>query len=292
MPGQEIAVDHGRDTQGAGLFDRTDLGGHFPGGVHQLRRADGAQGLGGAGRADPENLQQVLRPGRMHLRVIGARRCRALRIGFVEQPACAGNAHQRRDRYGAGGFAEQGDVIRIPAEGLDVLLNPFQGSHLVPQAHVRVEGPLRRRIRAEVHKPQGADAVVQGYVENITVPHDIGAAVGGFGGGTRAESAPVEINEHRTQRFRGLQRGRHVEREAVLVHGHPAAGPGQIGRLGLWRDRAEGRTVPDAAPAFGRLRCTQPQFPHRRGGIRNAPPGPHAVLDNSLHQPVAGLNHQ
>ena len=58
----------------------------------------------------------------------------ALADGFVEQSACERRRHQDPDGHGAGGFAEQGDVVGVTAERGDVGFDPAQCRELILQA--------------------------------------------------------------------------------------------------------------------------------------------------------------
>lgn len=54
----------------------------------------------------------------------------------MEQPFRFRRGHQRQHAARPGGFAKQRDVGGIPAEGVDILLNPLQGGNLIEQREI------------------------------------------------------------------------------------------------------------------------------------------------------------
>ena len=59
-----------------------------------------------------------------------------MRDGPTEEPGRPGHGQQGGDRSTTGGFAEDGDAVRVAAEGADVLRHPFQRGDLIEQTAV------------------------------------------------------------------------------------------------------------------------------------------------------------
>jgi hypothetical protein len=57
--------------------------------------------------------------------------------GAVEEAPRPGRAEQGRDAHGPGGLTEEGDVLGIAAEAIDVFVHPLERSDLVAHAEVR-----------------------------------------------------------------------------------------------------------------------------------------------------------
>ena len=55
----------------------------------------------------------------------------ALRDCPMKQPGCGRRNHELGNRLATGGFAEDGDVVRVTAEGGDVAFHPPEGFDLV-----------------------------------------------------------------------------------------------------------------------------------------------------------------
>src|SRR2546427_6607674 len=62
--------------------------------------------------------------------------CPTLGNNSAEQTCGAGHRQQRGDAKGASRLAENGDVIRVAAEGSNVVLHPCEGGNLVEHTKV------------------------------------------------------------------------------------------------------------------------------------------------------------
>ena len=79
---------------------------------------------------------------------------------LVEQSGSCGGLQQGIGFPAPAGLPENGHIVRVPAEGVDVPLNPFQGLHKVCDASVdRVIVPFA--VGGEVQIPQNIQPVVQ-----------------------------------------------------------------------------------------------------------------------------------
>jgi hypothetical protein len=99
-------------------------------------------------------------------------------------------------------LAEDGDVVRIAAEALDVALHPSQGEDLILEAEV-ARGRLRRPLGAERRMSQEAElpeTIVEAHHHHTGALHQV-ARIGGsveleaFAGG---EAATVNPHHHRS----------------------------------------------------------------------------------------------
>ncbi len=168
-------------------------------------RRNGGECLGG--RLDPEPSGQFAghrpcRCGGQHL-MPGA----TLGDGPAEAARRSGHRQEGHHRHGPGGHAEHGDVVRVPAEGPDVRLDPVERGELV-------EDPPVRRAVVQEEEALAPEPVVEGHADHAVAGEAV-AVVPGDAARPVPEGAAVDPHHDRQSR-RTRVRGPHVEVQAVL----------------------------------------------------------------------------
>jgi len=141
----------------------------------------------------------------------------ALRDRPPEQARRQRAGQQRGDRPGPGRLAEDGDLVRVTAEGGDVVADPLQRGHLVEQAAVGGR-PL------ELGEPLDACAVVEGDHHQIALAREAAAVVAGGVGRSHLVGATVDPHHDRPAGGRVGRRRPDVEGQPVVV-GRLRSGP-------------------------------------------------------------------
>ena len=180
--------------------------------------------------------------------------------------------------HGTGALAHDGHILRISAEGLDIVLHPADRGHLVIESVVAGKAGFLLQLGQayKAHRPQ---AVVKGHADDsLGGPHRAVKML--FVTAAAGKTAAVDIDQHR-QLIPGLGGigGKHVEEQAVLAVGIGLA----LAELvviedlfqillfvikcpGLIRAAAVRRGIVDALPAGDLHRI----LPSARGGIADA----------------------
>ena len=175
----------------------------------------------------------------------------------LEQSGGQRGAQQERDRGAASRFAEDGDVVRVPAEPGDVVANPVQCCDLIAQSDVRdLTGQCEEALRPE--------SVVDGDQDDA-VARERDAVEGGGGARADHEPAAVDVDHHRKPTRAGVGCP-DVEIEVVAVSGDPSRSDqrrqirvsGVQSRLGCGSAVTGG--VPGPCPSFGRARGCESAF--------------------------------
>ena len=154
---------------------------------------------------------------------------RALCDGFREQAASRRRCHQVHDAQSARGFAGDGHVGRISAEGADVLLNPFEPLDLIEQCVIA--GYSERRLFAQLRMRQPAEDTQP----KVDRDHDdalagkLCAVIQGVPARTRSKSASVYPEKDR--RIARIGGSPDIQRQAVLAHRHRNPGVDALARV-------------------------------------------------------------
>ena len=123
--------------------------------------------------------------------------------GFVEQAVAKRGSHQGTNAHGACGLAEDGDVVRVAAEGANVVLYPLQSRKFVQQAVVAAGAMFRLGAQCRVgEKSPRSKAVVDAHYDH-TLACQLGAVEDRRMGKSNAMGATMEPNHHR-QRLLGM----------------------------------------------------------------------------------------
>src|SRR5690606_41987587 len=163
-----------------------------------------------------------------------------------------------QDTMTAGGFTEDGHVIRVAAETGDVVLDPAQGFLLVHQPKVAAI-MLKPRVGKEAQQTQ---TVVQGDDDDILV-YQAGRVILTA---AAAENERAAMHPHHDRQVFTLGRGIDVELQTVLVTGSRSCGGAGLRTFG-----SEVFTqLLDAIELVSRLGWSKTQIAHRRLGIRDA----------------------
>ena len=114
-------------------------------------------------------------------------------MALVKRPLVSGEAICALTDIGAGGLAEEGDVVGVAAEGCDVAADPGDGGGLVHQAVVAggVVGRLGGEF-GEGEEAEDAEAVVHGDDDDAAMREELAvlAILGGAAGGEAAAVDP------------------------------------------------------------------------------------------------------
>ena len=141
----------------------------------------------------------------------------ALADGPVEQAGSTGGGHQRQHLPTAAGFTEDGDIVRIPAKGGDVVLHPLQSRN---QIHLTV-------VAGAVVTALGTQIGVRDITERpeTMVHRNLYHALAGQClrvverpgvAGQGSEATPMEPDHH--WQLVGVLGCRHVEVQGVFTH--------------------------------------------------------------------------
>src|SRR5258708_6082994 len=134
--------------------------------------------------------------------------CSTLGDGPAEETSCARHREEGGNTHAASRLAKDGDVLRITAEGSDVLLHPDEGRDLVEQAEV---GALVTQVEEAVH----AETVVDGHADH-SVSGEATAIIIGYG--TRPVRKSTAMNpDHDWEPNSPKVRGPDIEVQAVLA---------------------------------------------------------------------------
>src|SRR5260370_10949788 len=134
--------------------------------------------------------------------------CSTLGDGPAEETSCARHREEGGNTHAASRLAKDGDVLRITAEGSDILLHPDEGRDLVEQAEV---GALVTQVEEAVR----AEAVVDGHADD-SVAGEATAIIIGYG--TRPVRKSTAMNpDHDGQPDPAEVRGPDIEVQAVLT---------------------------------------------------------------------------
>ena len=210
-----------------------------------------------------------------------AERSAALRDGAVEQALRLRRRAQHADGDAAGRFAEDRHLVRIAAEGRDVLLHPLQAGDQVLQAIV-ARNVMRRlgaqlRVRQETER---SDAVGDADQDHA-FPGQMLTVVDRGRGGAEGEPAAIDPDQHGHAVGGGLRGRPYVQIQAILAHARPGARP-------LDRIRGELGGRPHALPLRGGLRCAPAEVAHRRRGEWDAAVDGQILLGHALDEAVSG----
>ncbi len=234
------------------------------------------------GRRGAELALAQLR-GRDHVGALGDR--------FRKQPARRRGRHQVHDAQRAGGFADDGHVVRVAAEGCDVPLHPFQRRDLV-------EKPV---IPRHAVRRFGAQFGMRQIAQNAkpVVDRDDHRAARGKSGAVvelaagRAPDQRSAVDPHDDRRTARVLRCPHVQRQAILAGLPDLVGIDAFGAAGrLDRSQAEARRVARLAPrrhGHGRLPAA---VAHRRQRVWNALEELHAVMGHAPKWTAGSVHHR
>src|SRR5260370_29080672 len=109
--------------------------------------------------------------------------CSTLGDGPAEETSCARHREEGGNTHAASRLAKDGDILRITAEGSDVLLHPDEGRDLVEQTEV---GALVTQVEEAIH----AEAVVDGHADH-SVAGAANAIIVGHGTTPVRKSTPI-----------------------------------------------------------------------------------------------------
>ena len=186
-------------------------------------------------------------------------------VGLVD-PQETGDAHPTRR------LAEEGDVVRVATEDVDVLAHPVERGHLVGKTPVPGSGPL---LAVEPLLPvllecgmgeeaECTEAVVDRDEHHIAVACEHPAAVETSRPRAGEERAAVDPDHHRTALGVGGG-GPDVEAEAILGDHLGIAAERELDQaLRLRGDRTEAIAVADTRPGFRWRRRAPPTLTRRR----------------------------
>ncbi len=200
----------------------------------------------------------------------------ALGDGALEQTLRQGRGLKDGDRCRAGRLAEDGDAVRIAAEGRDILLHPLQRRDLVEDALVAVDLALGGQFGMR-EEAEDAQTIVQRHHDDAVTRH-VHAVIERLLGRTAVIAAAMDPYHDRKRLALGLRRRPDVEVEAVFAFGE--GDPGRRLPAGL----RESRRRAHARPRHDRLRRAPAQIADRRRGIGDAEPDAHAVLACAFDQ--------
>ncbi len=204
----------------------------------------------------------------------------------MEQPRGRGHGQQRRHAHGAGGLAEDRDLVGVTAERGDVVAHPLERGDLVEQPAVARAGELRIEV-AEVEEAERAEAVVEGDEHDAVA----GRTTCRRSSGDEPEpiSNPPPWIHTMTGRDPVERRGPDVQVEAVLV---PLLGVTAEERVHDRRvlrcDRAERVGGTDVVPGLDRLRWPEAQLADRRCGERDAGEAGDPAVPGAAQRAVGG----
>ena len=236
------------------------------------------------------------RLGEAHLVVLllGVGQGQAAALGDALLEEALGLLHHAEEGGGAaaGGLTEDGHVVGVAAEGLDVLLDPLQGLDMVQQTQAGgVLVVLASFDPREVDEAHEADAVVGGDHDDVLVLlHEELAVIEGIGGAAPGEAATVEEDHHRLAGGTEVL-GPDVQGQAVLadlVVGRPLAGPLILDAALAELVRGEGLVA-----VVGGLGGLPAELAHRGLGVGDALEGQHAGVLQLAHEvAVAAVRRQ
>ena len=178
-------------------------------------------------------------------------------------------SHQGANRHGTSRFAHDGDAVRVAAEGLDIVLHPLDGSHLVHETIVAgtLIGGFLGKLRMS-EEAEDAFTIVGCDGDDSLARHCI-ARISRFASATGHQSSTVEINQNRQMLLHGLCRSPDIQIETILAVGLRAEV--HIAEDGfLHRVRSELLCLANALPFLYRLRSLPAEISYRRGSERNA----------------------
>lgn len=263
--GQQVAVHHRRGGQAAGFAQRHLVEQGARGGDDALH-GHGEQfdrAIGG----DFEQFQVALGHQRGPFGAENRGGGRGLGDGAVEQARRQRRGEQRGHAARAGGFAEDGDIARVAAEGRGIVAHPAQGGDLVVQAQIRHEFVTER---GQVEEAQRTQPVVDSDHDHIAGLGQPFAVVDGLGCGAQAERAAVQPHHDRAEFVARIGGGPDIEPQAVLAHAQAAVDGDEARRLR--RDIAEVGAVADAGPGQRGLRRAEAIGAADARGVGNAAP--------------------
>lgn len=191
----------------------------------------------------------------------------------MEQAARLLRCHEvHADRGGTSGFACEGDVVRVAAEGRDVGFDPAHGEALVFEAEdMACAGCACRRG----HEAEHAEAVVHAHHDGV---HSPGEAVQPVERG-RAADEGTAVYPHEDGALGSLGGGKtDVERQAVFL----VAAFRQAVACGLRAGAAEVHRGADAGPRPGGLRHGPARLAGDGGGIGDAAKFEDAIADEAF----------
>src|SRR5258708_37655975 len=97
--------------------------------------------------------------------------CSTLGDGPAEETSCARHREEGGNTHAASRLAKDGDVLRITAEGSDVLLHPDEGRDLGEQPAI---GALGTQVEEAVH----AETAVDGHPDHPVSRHPTAIIIG------------------------------------------------------------------------------------------------------------------
>ena len=237
----------------------------------QIREADGIHGLLALGVIKGLGGQLV------GVEAPRAQPSAALDDGSGHEVPGEGRDEECLHAHGTGALAEDGDMLRVSAKGLDVVLDPLQSGNLVHEAIVSALALFGREFRM-AQEAQRAQAVIDGYEDDSPLGplvsvhgHFIPIAV--------HEGSAVNPQSHWKLGFgpaHSAFRCPYIQVQAVLaffrcalpVELVPVESAGLV--AGLGSNGAEGVAQLHAFPGLDRLRCLPAEVAYGRSRIGNA----------------------
>ena len=189
-----------------------------------------------------------------------------------KSPAARGTASSAATRAPTGGLAEDGDPVRVPAEGRDAVAHPLQRGDLVEQA------PVGRRA-LDLAEALESHPVVEGHHDDAAVACEPPAVV--LGQARHADLVAAALDPHHDRQARtglGVRRP-HVDRQPVVIRRRRRRRVhAEVAGLRRWGPERGGLAHP--APRPGRPRGGEAELTDRRLGERDAAEDGHAVLQH------------
>ena len=231
---------------------------HQPLRRHRQHRRQVAFGHAQRGQIGAGALGRMQRPRGGHL-------LSAHRRGAVEQAACGGHPHQRRDLRAATRLAEDHHPPRIAPEGGNIVAHPLQCQDQVELPDIAAIGKARVEPR-EIEIAQRVEAVVDGHDHHIAARRQRLPIVERIGDAAVRIGPAVDVEHHRLARAGiGLRRP-DIEVQAVFVLRTIGAA--------LRTDRTEGVRRNGLAGRCEGDRGAKPW----RGAVADAAKGAHAAV--------------
>ena len=193
---QIVTIDARADRERSAGHVRHDVGnqcvegGPQFGGRHPQHRLRGRFGCG------TEDVGEFL--GIERGRVGGHRHTarRALADRAVKQTTGGGGGHQRLHAVRSGTLPENRHILRVTAEGCDVVVHPLQGQHDIAQKQIAVNGVFAVGQRRQIEGTQCPHPVVHRDV-HAPAPSQGATVIQRGGRATQEVTAAVDEEHHR-----------------------------------------------------------------------------------------------
>ncbi|MNI08675.1 hypothetical protein D3C73_617210 [compost metagenome] len=118
----------------------------------------------------------------------------ALHDRACEQAACSRHRQQCSDAHTASGFPKNGNALRIPAEGGNIALYPFQGSNLVQEASIGGKVPAKW---GQMQKSEWSQPVIHCNQNDVAVTGHAGTVEHRLASSPGHKGPPVYPDHHR-----------------------------------------------------------------------------------------------